>query len=95
MGYYLGGWLGNTSVADWNGPDMALNSLLAYDFVGNQWFNMTGPVDGLGRAEGVMFYLPKGDQGLLVHFGGVLGSNGAQNTSTIKPVCVSHLLDKG
>lgn len=82
MGYYFGGWLGNSSVPGWrakNGsirPNLALNTLLAYDFIGNQWTNKSGPDDGLGRAEGVMFYIPKGDTGLLVHFGGVHVPNG-------------------
>jgi hypothetical protein len=39
--------------------------------VNNQWNNRTGPSDLKARAEGVLFYTPYGDNGMLVAFGGV------------------------
>ncbi|KAK8115068.1 hypothetical protein PG999_007137 [Apiospora kogelbergensis] len=37
----------------------------------NEWKNITGPKDGLRRAEGAMVYLPVSDGGMLVYFGGI------------------------
>lgn len=70
-GYYLGGWQSTQNNVDWSGPRKASNSLLVYDMVQNQWRNQSGPTDGLGRAEGVMNYIPAGDGGMLIYFGGV------------------------
>jgi len=70
-GYYLGGWMNERSDINWHGPRKASNKMIEYDFVRNTWQNSTGPVDKAGRAEGVMFYIPAGDQGMLAHFGGV------------------------
>ena len=54
----------------------ALSNMLVYDMVQNKFRNQTGP-DNIPRAEGVMNYIPVGDAGLLVYFGGVQVVNGS------------------
>lgn len=44
--------------------------MLVYDMVTNTFKNQSGP-DNIPRAEGVMIYLPVGDGGFLVYFGGI------------------------
>jgi len=70
-GYYFGGWMGSRNDPNWQGARTASNRMIEYDFDQDVWKNSTGPADKAGRAEGVMFYLPVGDQGMLAHFGGV------------------------
>ncbi|KAL6411742.1 hypothetical protein AUP68_04116 [Ilyonectria robusta] len=42
----------------------------------NSWTNTTAP-DEVGRAEGVMVYIPAGNNGMLIYFGGIRdASNG-------------------
>ncbi|KAH8429033.1 uncharacterized protein LDX57_006704 [Aspergillus melleus] len=70
VGYYYGGWLSNASVPDWGDSDpIALSHLLSYNMLENTWTNSSGP-DSVGRAEGVMLYVPASD-GMLVYLGGV------------------------
>jgi hypothetical protein len=45
---------------------------------GNTWTNLTGP-DSIGRAEGVMTFIPASDGGMLVYFGGVQDPYGNGN----------------
>lgn len=71
VGYYYGGWLSNASVPDWGTqPPVALSTFLQYNMLENSWTNSSGP-DSVGRAEGVMVYIPASDRGMLVYFGGV------------------------
>ncbi|PLB51632.1 hypothetical protein P170DRAFT_422622 [Aspergillus steynii IBT 23096] len=70
VGYYYGGWLSNYSVPEWGDSPVALSHLLQYDMLKNTWTNSSGP-DSVGRAEGVMLYVPASDTGMLVYFGGV------------------------
>jgi len=67
--YYYGGWLNNASVPGWTGPPRASNRLIKYTMDTNTWTNLTGP-DDTRRAEGAMVYIPIGDAGMLVYFGG-------------------------
>ncbi|KAL2256618.1 hypothetical protein VTK26DRAFT_1396 [Humicola hyalothermophila] len=67
--YYYGGWHNNASVPGWTGPPQASNRLIQYTMDSNTWSNLTGP-DGVGRAEGTMDFIPIGDAGMLVYFGG-------------------------
>lgn len=71
MGYYLGGWMNEKTDRNWVGPRMASNRLLTYDMVKDKWTNSTSPSDQEGRAEGALFYVPFGDNGMLAYFGGV------------------------
>lgn len=68
-GYYYGGWLTDSSVPGYRSRT-ALSNMLVYDMLKNSFRNQTGP-DDIPRAEGVMIYLPAGDSGLLVYFGGI------------------------
>lgn len=80
IGYYYGGWLSNASVPDWGSqPPVALSTFLQYDILDNKWTNSSGP-DSVGRAEGVMVYIPASDRGMLVYFGGV---QTASNNGTV------------
>ncbi|PTD01214.1 hypothetical protein FCULG_00012689 [Fusarium culmorum] len=67
--YYYGGWLSNSSIKGWSGPPKASSGLIKYEMDANSWSNLTGP-DGTGRAEGAMVFIPVGDGGMLVYFGG-------------------------
>lgn len=71
FGFYYGGWMNNQTIPGWSGNPLATNSLIKYDMNQNQWTNITGPDDLMGRAEGIMNYLPASDGGMLVYFGGV------------------------
>jgi len=68
--YYYGGWMSGNSVPGWDGPAVATSRLVKYSMDTNVWANITGP-DNVRRAEGVMLFLPIGDGGMLVYFGGI------------------------
>jgi hypothetical protein len=86
MAYQLGGWMNDASDVNWSGPRKASNRMAVYNMVSDTWSNTTGPANGMGRAEGVMFYVPFGDDpGMLVHFGGIQSNNGGPE----EPVCLS------
>ncbi|KAK2051845.1 cell wall anchored protein [Colletotrichum caudatum] len=83
--YYYGGWLSNNSVTGWGaGPPVATTGLVKYTMDTNSFANSTGP-DGIRRAEGSLQYIPAGDGGMLIYFGGVqdLSANG---TATGQPM---------
>lgn len=77
MGYYLGGWLGPKNVIGWQGDRIATSNLISYDMIGNTFRNDTGPL-GPPRVEGTLQYVPTGDQGLLVSFGGLYAEAGKE-----------------
>ncbi|KAH7116928.1 cell wall anchored protein [Dendryphion nanum] len=68
-GYYYGGFLSGSSVPGYSAR-VPLSTMIVYDMLANRFRNQTGP-DQIPRAEGSMIYLPAGDSGLLVYFGGV------------------------
>ncbi|KAI5785799.1 hypothetical protein EDC01DRAFT_618073, partial [Geopyxis carbonaria] len=78
MAYWLGGWMGEQNNFGWGGPKMASPKLLEYDMVNDVWSNRTEAPGGYGRAEGALFWLPVGDKGLLIHFGGVESPDGSE-----------------
>lgn len=78
IAYYLGGYRGRMNDNTWSGEKQISSHFLTYNMVGNFWTNQTGTVDGMGRAEGVMTFIPAGDKGLLVYFGGVVSSDGTE-----------------
>jgi hypothetical protein len=69
IGYYYGGWLTNASVPGYGAPT-PLSHMVVYDMKQNTLRNMSGP-DMTPRAEGVLLYVPAGDNGMLVYFGGL------------------------
>ncbi|KAH0845880.1 hypothetical protein FOPE_12243 [Fonsecaea pedrosoi] len=70
MGFYYGGYLNNLTTPLWTGPPLATSNLIIYDMDQNSLTNNTG-YDNIGRAEGIMVYIPASMSGLLVYFGGV------------------------
>ncbi|KAK2012912.1 cell wall anchored protein [Colletotrichum eremochloae] len=83
--YYFGGWLSNNSVPGWGtGPPVATTGLVKYTMDTNSFANNTGP-DNIRRAEGSLQYIPAGDGGMLIYFGGIqdLSANG---TATGQPM---------
>ncbi|KAI5455986.1 hypothetical protein BGZ63DRAFT_367933 [Mariannaea sp. PMI_226] len=89
--YYYGGLLSNASIPDWNGPPRATNSLIQYTMDSNSWSNLTGP-DEVPRAEGAMMFIPIGDAGMLVYFGGSQDLHG-NGTLTPQPLNEIFLYD--
>jgi hypothetical protein len=89
MGYYYGGWLSNASEATWSGPPLALSTFLEYDMISNSWTNSTGP-DSIGRAEGIMVYIPASDSGMLVYLGGIKSSGSGNLTGQPMDVRDQH-----
>ncbi|KAG7290601.1 hypothetical protein NEMBOFW57_000604 [Staphylotrichum longicolle] len=69
-GFYYGGWKSNNTVPGLTGPPVAQSGLVKYSMDSNTWSTDQGP-DSVGRAEGVMVFIPIGDGGMLVYFGGV------------------------
>ncbi|OCL01372.1 hypothetical protein AOQ84DRAFT_403499 [Glonium stellatum] len=69
-GYYYGGWLRNASTPTYGYERHAQSTMLIFDMLGNTFTTSPGP-DEVPRAEGSMLYLPVGDGGFLVYFGGV------------------------
>ena len=70
-GYYFGGWISNRSEPNWGATPVATSYLVKYEMDRNLWTNSSGPADRVGRAEGSLVYVPAGDSGMLVYFGGV------------------------
>ncbi|KAH7236542.1 hypothetical protein BKA59DRAFT_503984 [Fusarium tricinctum] len=89
--YYYGGWLSNASIKGWSGPPRASNGLIKYEMDSNTWSNITGP-DDTGRAEGAMVFIPVGDGGMLVYFGGAKDLYG-NGTLTPQPLDEIFLFD--
>ncbi|KAK1850208.1 cell wall anchored protein [Colletotrichum chrysophilum] len=89
--YYYGGWQSNASVPGWTGPPKALSRLIKYDMDKNSWNSVAGP-DNVGRAEGVMVFIPIGDAGMLVYFGGSQDLDG-NGTLTPQPMDEIFLYD--
>ncbi|KAF2873284.1 hypothetical protein BDV95DRAFT_593628 [Massariosphaeria phaeospora] len=85
-GYYYGGHLNNLSVPGYASTPTILDTMLVYDMLGNTFRNQTGP-DGTGRAEGSMVYVPAGDAGLLVYYGGIQDAG----NGTVKAVPMTEI----
>ncbi|ORY18722.1 hypothetical protein BCR34DRAFT_660075 [Clohesyomyces aquaticus] len=90
LGFYYGGWLTNASVPGYN-AQTPLSNMLIYEMKSNTFRNATGP-DAIPRAEGVMVYLPAGDGGMLVYFGGIEFPYG-NSTRTGVPMSRIYLYD--
>ncbi|PVH92951.1 hypothetical protein DM02DRAFT_604638 [Periconia macrospinosa] len=73
VSYYYGGYLSSASVPGYT-TKTTLSSMLVYNMIDRTFTNHSGP-DNTPRAEGSMVYIPAGDAGLLVYFGGVQYAN--------------------
>ncbi|EUC31638.1 hypothetical protein COCCADRAFT_6516 [Bipolaris zeicola 26-R-13] len=91
-GYYYGGWLTNASVPGYQSRT-ALSNMLVYDMLASSFKNQSGP-DDIPRAEGVMIYLPAGDSGLLVYFGGIQFPYGNETAKAL-PMTDIYVYDIG
>jgi hypothetical protein len=90
QGYFLGGWRENRTAPSAVGQ-RASSHLLRYDMTSGSFTNLSGP-DHVGRAEGVMIFLPVSDAGLLVYIGGVLDPQ--RNGSVVPaPMEIVHVFD--
>ncbi|KAK3374540.1 hypothetical protein B0H63DRAFT_548764 [Podospora didyma] len=85
--YYYGGWFNKDSVPGWTGPPQASNRLIKYTMDSNTFSNLTGP-DNVKRADGSMVFIPAGDAGMLVYFGGSMDYYG---NGTITPQSMSQI----
>ncbi|KAF7544117.1 hypothetical protein G7046_g9852 [Stylonectria norvegica] len=92
-GYYYGGWMSNATDADWgSGPGIPTSYMLRYDMDTDNWTNTTGP-DDQGRAEGVMVYIPAGDGGMVIYFGGIRGAaNGTWEGQPMEEILIYDIL---
>jgi hypothetical protein len=61
--------------------------MLVYDMLRGSYRNQSGP-DDTPRAEGTMQYVPAGDSGLLVYFGGIEFPSG---NSTSRGVSLAYM----
>ncbi|KAJ3959052.1 hypothetical protein N0V92_004341 [Colletotrichum tropicale] len=68
-----------------------MDRLIKYDMDKNSWNSVAGP-DNVGRAEGVMVFIPIGDAGMLVYFGGSQDLDG-NGTLTPQPMDEIFLYD--
>ncbi|KAK5131537.1 hypothetical protein LTR08_000864 [Meristemomyces frigidus] len=90
LGYYYGGWQSNATTLGWNGNPIAQPGLIQYDMLGKTWTNSTF-IDGTPRVEGVLFYIPASDGGMLVYFGGVQRTSNGSYTGV--PLDTIYLYD--
>ncbi|KAH6885022.1 hypothetical protein B0T10DRAFT_564422 [Thelonectria olida] len=92
-GYYYGGWMSNATDASWGSRPRKLTSyLLKYNMDSNSWTNTTD-LDEVGRAEGVMVYIPAGDAGLLIYFGGIRDAgNGTWEGQPMEEIIIYDIL---
>ncbi|KAE9979937.1 hypothetical protein EG327_006845 [Venturia inaequalis] len=92
-GYYLGGWMSSSTIPGWTGNPIATANLVRFDMIKRTFNNITGP-DLRGRAEGSMVFLPAGDSGLLVYFGGILdpSRNGSMTASPMNTIQIYDIL---
>ncbi|CAI6339888.1 unnamed protein product [Periconia digitata] len=74
MSFYYGGYLTAASVPGYP-TTTVLSNMIIYNMNDNSFRNQSGP-DNNPRAEGSMVYIPAGDGGMLVYFGGVEFVNG-------------------
>jgi hypothetical protein len=91
-GYYYGGWNSNTTTPGYSGDPATVSNMIIYEMDSNSWTTNAGP-DSIGRAEGVMVYLPASDSGLLIYFGGISQSNGTNSTTAGSPMDTIFVYD--
>ena len=99
-GYYFGGWISDSSTG--NSTEVASGALVKFDFDEGQWSRNEGPDQvgsgQTGRAEGSMVFIPIGDGGMLIYFGGVIQTSddeesGGNSTTEGLPMEMIYLYD--
>ncbi|CAG8971273.1 hypothetical protein HYALB_00001439, partial [Hymenoscyphus albidus] len=92
VAYILGGWQSNNSVPGWSGPPFATSHLVEYKMDSQVWQNTSGP-DTTPKVEGVLTYIPAGERGLLVYFGGAtVSENGTVIPSPMSKIYLYDVL---
>ncbi|CAG8958496.1 hypothetical protein HYFRA_00009810, partial [Hymenoscyphus fraxineus] len=92
VAYILGGWQSNSSVPGWSGPPFATSHLVEYKMDSQVWTNTSGP-DTTPKVEGVLTYIPAGERGLLVYFGGAtVSENGTVIPSPMSKIYLYDVL---
>jgi hypothetical protein len=91
-GYYYGGWNSNATTPGYTGNPTTVSNLIIYEMDSNSWTTNAGP-DSIGRAEGVMVYLPASDRGLLIYFGGITQNNSTNSTTAGSPMDTIFIYD--
>lgn len=81
LGYYYGGRPTNATDA------RILSTMVVYDMLNNKFTTQSEP-DHVGRGEGVMLYIPAGNAGILVYFGGVQMVAGVQEPLPMSDIFV-------
>ncbi|KAF2673414.1 hypothetical protein BT63DRAFT_368620, partial [Microthyrium microscopicum] len=91
-GYYLGGWINNGTNPGFVGQQ-ATPGLIRFDFNTGKMTNTSGP-DMNARAEGVLVFIPASDNGMLIHFGGIIDQfrNGTMVGSPMNTIWVYDLI---
>ncbi|KAK4119436.1 hypothetical protein N657DRAFT_581594 [Parathielavia appendiculata] len=85
QGYYYGGWISNASMRGWEKGRTMSSAFYKYEYDTNATTRANAP-DNLPRAEGAMLWIPAGDTGMLVYFGGVVSPNGTNDTAAPQPL---------
>ncbi|RYP38290.1 hypothetical protein DL767_002621 [Monosporascus sp. MG133] len=80
QGYYYGGWITKGSMRGWTQDKAMTSSFYRYGYDSNTT-TVINPPDTLPRAEGAMVWIPAGDTGLLVYFGGLVSPYGNGTTA--------------
>ncbi|KAK2684843.1 hypothetical protein QWA68_016553 [Fusarium oxysporum] len=83
----------NASVPGWSGRPRPTSDLVFYNMDDKSWDKYEGP-DDIGRAEGVMTFIPVSDGGMLVYFGGVQdpGHNGTMIPQPMEQIFVYDIM---
>jgi hypothetical protein len=85
QGFYYGGWISNASMRGWPQGRTMSSGFYKYEYDSNTTTIANAP-DELPRAEGALLWIPAGDTGLLVYFGGVVSSDGSGTTEAPQPL---------
>ena len=81
QGYYYGGWISNASMQGWARPRTMSSDFYKYEYDTNMT-STANPPDVFPRAEGALLWIPAGDTGMLVYFGGIVSRD---NNGTASP----------
>jgi hypothetical protein len=84
QGYYYGGWISNASIRGWTQARTMSSSFYKYEYDRNT-MTEKAPPDSYPRAEGAMVWIPAGDTGIVVYFGGLVSPYG-NGTATPQPL---------